>query len=229
MAAASHGERVEARATAEPAPLRPAAAPGGAGLAQTMLALQRTAGNRAVAQMVARTVTFDECSSSQESRVLSAHNKANRMLNTALRKTNDYDGTDPAEVHTALAKHFNSTSTFVAGLVATNIRNLKSEMDWSFDPQYECQSEQDDSVLAWVPWCIPGADIEVYPLWFTKRDGTQRDLHSQASTFIHEWFHKYGCKLDVGYSHEDDYGEHSTFRQLLNADSFGEFIHDVTS
>lgn len=227
--AASQGERVEVRETAEPAPLRAAATPaGGATLASTMLSLQRTHGNRAVAQ-IARTVTFDECSSDQESRILSAHRKANRMLNTALRKTRAYDGTDPAEVHTALSKHFNSTSTFVAGLVATNIENLKSEMDWSFDPQYECQAEQDDSVLAWVPWCVPGADIEVYPLWFTKRDGTQRSLHSQASTLIHEWFHKYGCKLDVGYSHEDDYGEHSTFRQLLNADSFGEYIEDITS
>jgi hypothetical protein len=131
-------------------------------------------------------------------------------------------------VNTALQTHFSSTSTTTAWFVQTNLENLLSEMDWSLDPQYECQSEQDGSTLAWVPWCIWGADIEIYPLWFTKRDGSQRSLHDQAGTLIHEWFHKYGCKLDVGYSHEEGYGSNSTLRQLVNADSFGEFVSDVT-
>lgn len=149
------------------------------------------------------------------------------MLKTALRKLNEYDGTDPSEVHDALSRHFNSTSWIVANLVANNIVSLQAEMATSFDPQYECQDEDDDSVLAWVPWCVPLADIEIYPLWFTKRDGSQRPLDAQASTLVHEWFHKYACKFDVGYDHEEGYSEQSTARHLLNADSFGEFVEDV--
>lgn len=170
---------------------------------------------------LARTVTYDSCSSSQETTILAAHNRANALLDNALAKLVAYDGTDPPEVHTALRRHFNSTSTFVAGIVATNIRNLKREMRWSFDPQYECQAEDDGNVLAWVPWCIPLADIEVYPLWFAA------SADERAGTLVHEWFHKYGCKLDVGYDHEEGYEGHSTLRHLLNADSFGEFVYDV--
>jgi hypothetical protein len=156
-----------------------------------------------------------------------AHRRAKSMIKRAINKLEDYDGTDPAEVHSALSKHFNSTSTTTAWFVQNNVENLLSEMDWSLDPQYQCNAEQDGSTLAWVPWCVWGADIQVYPLFFTKRDGTERSLDKQASTLVHEWFHKYGCKLDVGYAHEEGYREHSTLRQLLNSDSFGEFAYDV--
>jgi len=172
-------------------------------------------------QVLARTVTYDECSASQETDLSAAHGRANAMIVNAIAKLDAYDGTDPPEVKTALQKHFNSTSGFVASIVKTNLRNLRAEMDRSFDPQYECQSEDSGSTLAWVPWCVPLADIEVYPRFFTK------GLDKQAGTLVHEWFHKYLCKLDVGYEHEEGYEEHSTIRHLLNADSFGEFVYDV--
>jgi hypothetical protein len=115
----------------------------------------------------------------------------------------------------------------VAWVVQNNFEALKSEMDWSFDPQYECQAEQDGTTLAWVPWCVPGADIQVYPRFFNKKDGSARALNDQAGTLLHEWFHKYRCKLDVGYAHEEGYESHSTLRQLANADSFAEFAQEI--
>jgi HPt (histidine-containing phosphotransfer) domain-containing protein len=249
---AHSGERVAAEDAAAPDPAPRVAGPqtlvaraadSTAGLARSLAAadsatrarvvhsLQRSHGNASVqrlaSMMVARTVTFDECSSDQEDRVLKAHKRGKSMLKRAQRKLDEYDGTDPSEVHDALQRHFNSTSTTIAWLVMDNIRGLRAEMAASFDPQYECQSEQDGSVLAWVPWCVPLADIEVYPRFFHKKDGTERSLDKQASTLIHEWFHKYACKLDVGYEHEEGYEEHGTFRHFLNADSFAGLIYDV--
>lgn len=172
-------------------------------------------------RVLARTVTYDECSASQQTDISAAHGRANAMLVNAIDKLKAYDGTDPPEVKTALQKHFNSSSNFVAGIVKTNLVNLRSEMGWSLDPQYECQAADSGTTLAWVPWCVPLADIAVYPRFFTK------SLDKQASTLVHEWFHKYLCKLDVGYEHEEGYEDQSTIRHLTNADSFGELVYDV--
>jgi hypothetical protein len=172
-------------------------------------------------RVLARTVTYDECSASQQTDVAAAHGRANAMLANAIDKLTAYDGTNPPEVKTALQKHFNSSSMFVARIVKTNLVNLRGEMGRSFDPQYECQGADSGTTLAWVPWCVPLADIEVYPRFFTK------SLDKRASTLVHEWFHKYLCKLDVGYEHEDGYEDQSTLRHLTNADSFGELVYDV--
>ena len=214
------GERALARALARDGAGALAGADRGT-RARTVQALQRAHGNAAVRRVLARTITYDECSSDQQTKLREAHDRANEMIKGAITKLEAYDGTDPAEVKAALLKHFNSSSTFVARIVRGNLRRLLHEMAWSFDPQYECQAEDSGTTLAWVPWCVPLADIEVYPRFFTK------DVDKRADTLVHEWTHKYLCKLDVGYEHEEGYEDQSTIRHLANADSFGEFVFDV--
>lgn len=46
-------------------------------------------------------------------------------------------------------------------------------------------------------------------------------------TLIHEWVHKYGCNLELGYSHEADYSDQWTITVLLNADPFAVSVQDV--
>jgi len=62
---------------------------------------------------------------------------------------------------------------------------------------------------------------QIYPLFFDET------LNSQAGTLVREWFHKYGCKLDIHYDHEKEYEDDPTFAQILNADSFGELVEDI--
>jgi hypothetical protein len=193
------------------------------GAAQALLGLQRTAGNRAVAAMIARKVTYDECSASQQSQIGDAHTRAKEMANAAIKKLRDYDGTNPAEVMTALKKHFNSESKIVARIVANNLAQVVPKVD---DVQYECHAEQEGNEEAQALWCIPWSDIKVFPLWYGSSRGT-KILDERASTLIHEWMHRYACKLDVGYEWEKDYADHSTIRQLANADPYGMLCFDV--
>jgi hypothetical protein len=177
---------------------------------------------RAPRRALARAISFDDCDAGQQASITEAHRRGKEMLKEAQDKLDAYDGTSPAEVRTGLQHHFNSTSTWVAWVVKDNIRSLRGIMALRPDPQYECQAEASGSTHAWVPWCVPFADIEVYPAWFGG------GVDERASTLIHEWFHKYLCKLDVGYDWEEGYADQSTLRHLTNADSYGEFIDEVT-
>jgi hypothetical protein len=60
-----------------------------------------------------------------------------------------------------------------------------------------------------------------------ERRGSPHGREPRRAGRGHEWFHKYGYKLNVGYAHEEGYSEHSTIRQLANSDSFGELAYDV--
>jgi hypothetical protein len=77
------------------------------------------------------------------------------------------------------------------------------------------------SALATTFWCVPGVDIRLCPSYFGQTP-TER-----STTLIHEWVHKYGCNFDLGYEHETGYSGNGTLTQLLNADSFSNFIRDV--
>ena len=46
------------------------------------------------------------------------------MAKIAIKKLRDYDGSSPAEVKTALKKHFNSESKWVAKIVANNLEHV---------------------------------------------------------------------------------------------------------
>ena len=52
-------------------------------------------------------------------------------------------------------------------------------------------------------------------------------MDERASTLIHEWMHRYACKLDVGYEWEKGYADALTIRQLANSDPYGMLCFDV--
>jgi hypothetical protein len=207
--------------TAAPTPL---VALRGASQVQMIQRLQQTAGNRAVAAMIARKVTYDECSTSQQSQIGDAHTRGKEMAKIAIKKLRDYDGSSPSEVKTALKKHFNSESKWVAKIVANNLDHVVPQVD---DTQYECHEEQKGSSEAEALWCIPWSDIKVFPLWYASRAGASKTMDERASTLIHEWMHRYACKLDVGYEWEEGYADASTIRQLANSDPYGMLCFDV--
>ena len=172
MAEHAHAEAAP-ETTAAPTPL---VALRGASQVQMIQRLQQTAGNRAVAAMIARKVTYDECSTSQQSQIGDAHTRGKEMAKIAIKKLRDYDGSSPAEVKTALKKHFNCESKWVAKIVANNLDHVVPQVD---DTQYECHEEQKGSSEAEALWCIPWSDIKVFPLWYAQPRGRQQD-HGRA-------------------------------------------------
>jgi hypothetical protein len=167
---------------------------------------------------IQRAVTFDACTAKQQKKILNAHRRARFMMNTAMKKLDRYTGKRPVDVRRALKRHFHSPSTFVARVVARNLRRVRAS---ATSPQYECQSVQVGRRLAWAMWCVPFSDIEIYPSWFAE------SVDRRAMTLIHEWFHRYACKFDLGYEWEEGYGRHGALRSLLNADTFAHFVYDV--
>ncbi len=106
-------------------------------------------------------------------RIGDAHTRGKEMAKIAIKKLCDYDGSSPSEVKTALKKHFNSESKWVAN-------NLDHE--------------------------VPQVD-DTQPLWYASRAGASKTMDERASTLIHEWMHRYACKLDVGYEWEEGYAD----------------------
>jgi len=171
---------------------------------------------------------YPSCSAAQDISVRDDHNRARKMLNVAIRKISSYDGATPSEVHDALSKHFNgSTSNAFATWINTNLRYLSAASNLA---RYECFTGgilestwacTSPSVLATTFWCVPEFNIRLCPTYFGQSD------IERSTTLIHEWVHKYGCNLDLGYEHEKDYGSNSTITQLGNADSFANLVRDV--
>ena len=149
------------------------------------------------------------------------------MIRTARAKLDSYDGTNPPEVRTALARHFGGrTGTAFASYIRNVWLGQLLAVLWVVSPSYECEDTGSwwcsDGALAKTFWCVPGVAIRVcQPAYFGQGDA------ERSTTLIHEWFHKYMCRLDTGYEHEGDYGGHGTLRQILNADSFSSFVRDV--
>jgi hypothetical protein len=174
--------------------------------------------------MLARSVTYDDCASGQQTQIGAAHARAKVMMQTAIDKLRAYDGTNPPEVKRSLQRNFHSESTTVAWIVSNHLKKVIKEVD---DTQYECHTDANGSAEAEALWCIPWSDIKVYPLWYANSRGVTTTLDYRASTLAHEWMHRYDCRLDVGYEWEGDYSSHGTLRQLMNADSFGTFVYEV--
>ncbi|MBU0702121.1 DUF4157 domain-containing protein [bacterium] len=164
-------------------------------------------------------VSYDECTSGEETIVLDSHNRAINMVATAVRKLGSYTGTTPVNVRNALNTHFHSTGTTLSRWIAFNLNWLKGEAD---SPTYECEKPQVGRRLGWSMWCVPWTDIELYPLWFAESN-----IDKRARTIIHEWVHRYGCNFDFGYEWEAGYSGHGTLRSLLNADTWAYFVYDV--
>lgn len=170
---------------------------------------------------------YTGCSSVQDDSVSSDHDNAIQMLNIAIGKVGMYDGTAPPEVKKALAKHFHGavSSTFGAW-INLNLKLLLGAMDDSYEcfsggpveSTWACKSPNE---LATTFWCVPGVDIRLCPPYFNRSD------IERSTTLIHEWVHKFGCNFDLGYEFESDYGSNWTLTQLLNADSFSNFVRDV--
>ncbi|MCP4341229.1 MAG: DUF4157 domain-containing protein [Desulfobulbaceae bacterium] len=164
-------------------------------------------------------VSFDDCTSSQETLIQDTHERAIEMCGIAITKLGAYNGTAPADVRDALNRHFHATSSAFAGWIRLNLRYLK----WASDsPQYECESVQIGSRMGWAMWCVPFSDIELYPRWFALAD-----IDRRARWMIHEWVHRYGCNFDLGYAWEEGYSGHGTARSLINADPWAKFIYDI--
>jgi Domain of unknown function (DUF4157) len=170
---------------------------------------------------------FPSCTSTQDISIAADHSRALRMLRVAIRKISSYNGTTPAEVHTALATHFNgSTSNAFATWININLRLLLFAMS----PDYECFTGgilesrwacPRSTTRATAFWCVPGFNIRLCPAYFNDSD------IERSTTLIHEWVHKFGCNFDLNYEHESGYGSNSTVTQLMNADPFANLVRDV--
>jgi uncharacterized protein DUF4157 len=179
--------------------------------------LQSPAAN--TANVVQRSVDYDECTPAEETIVLDSHNRAMAMVANAVTKLRTYNGTTPADVKTALDTHFHSSGTGLARWIAFNLDWLRGESD---SPTYECEKPQVGTYRGWSMWCVPFTDIELYPLWFSDPD-----IDTRARTMIHEWVHRYGCNFDLGYEWEQGYTGHGTLRSLLNADPWAHLVYDI--
>ena len=87
-----------------------------------------------------------------------------------------------------------------------------------FERQWACTGSE----YATSFWCVPGVNIRLCPLVYFGMSSVGR-----STGLIHEWIHKYGCNLDLGYDPGAEYAGNSTIEQLLNAESFAHFIRDV--
>lgn len=146
------------------------------------------------------------------------------MLDRAISEVSKYDGTSPSKVKTALVKHFGgaSSSTF-ASWINVNLKYLRLVTPMSgFTCSPSSGSLCGSSTLAVTIWCVPFVDVRICSPYYFSFPQEER-----SSTIIHEWAHKYGCNFDVAYDWQSKYDELSTFMQLLNADSFGEFVKDI--
>jgi len=132
----------------------------------------------------------------------------------------------PSSVGTAMNRHFGTTLppfAAVLSMAATGLAALTQALSLSTDyvcvstGSYPCSS----NTLAWVPWCVPGMPIVLCdPNYFS-----QTELE-RSTTLIHEWTHKFWCRLDIGYEHEPGYPQ-NLFTASVNADNFANLVRDI--
>jgi len=167
------------------------------------------------------------CTNAQDHTIDADHARARGMLTRAIAAVHAYDGQNPAKVHNALARHFDgATGSAFAGWINVNLGYLWG-VTWSagyecytgglFERQWACGPD----TLATTFWCVPNIDIRLCPSYFSQT------ATGRSTTLIHEWVHKFGCNFDLGYEHEAGYSKNRTITQLLNADSFANFVRDV--
>lgn len=168
------------------------------------------------------------CSTNQDTTITDDHTRAIGMLSSAISAVSSYNGTTPANVFNALSTHFHgATSNAFATWINVNLSYLWAT---TWLAGYECYTGGlfertwacGPNDFATTFWCVPGIDIRLCPSYFG-----QSPLE-RSTTLIHEWVHKYGCNIDLGYEHDPEYPINWTVTQLLNADSFSSFIRDVS-
>ena len=168
-------------------------------------------------KVIQREPTYDECTPAQEKLVKKTHDHAQAMVIRAIAKLYSYDGTNPKDVKKALKRRFDTTSKWFAFWAAGRFLQILIQTG---SPQYECEEETEGR--GWAVWCLPGSDIELRKDWFADSS-----IKERAKTMIHEWFHRYGCHLDLGYHSEKAGAGHGTARSIANADSWARFATDV--
>ncbi|HVT16398.1 MAG TPA: DUF4157 domain-containing protein [Thermoanaerobaculia bacterium] len=168
--------------------------------------------------------TAASCPADWRTTVNDDHARGLGMIGVARTKLSAYDGTSPPEVKSALQTHFKANGKAFAGWVNFNLGFLRLMAPLA---SYDCEDASSwwcnsPSTLAKTFWCIPGIDIRVcQPQYFAK------PALRRSRTLIHEWVHKYGCNLDLGYGSDPDYPKQWTITALLNADPFARFVADV--
>ncbi len=169
---------------------------------------------------------YGGCSTAQNATINADYSRAVGWLNGAIANLAGYNGTTPSKVNAALSRHFGGVTNRAFGYwIMTNLIYLRGVV-WMAG--YQCETTggsfwacTSPNTLATTFWCVPGFDIRLCPGYFAS-SATMR-----ATTLIHEWVHKYGCNFDLGYEHEPGYGGNGTVTQLLNADSFANFVRDA--
>ncbi|WGH74151.1 DUF4157 domain-containing protein [Tenacibaculum tangerinum] len=169
---------------------------------------------------------YGGCTSTKDATINADHSLALTWLNGAIANLASYNGTTPSKVKTALSTHFGGVSNVgFAAWIKTNLIYLRV-VAWMAG--YQCETTGNSSwactsssTLATTFWCVPFVDVRLCPGYFSS---SQSD---RVTTLIHEWVHKYGCNFDLGYEHESHYSGNGTLRQLLNADSFANFVRDA--
>lgn len=167
--------------------------------------------------------TGSNCPEDWETTVADDRTEALAMMDRAIAALKAYDGTNPANVATAMQRHFGTSSSTAAWIVSNHTRSVRLLAPMA---GYQCANNGDgncgDTTLAWAFWCVPGVDVRVCAPHYFKFGDTTR-----STTLIHEWFHKYDCSLDLGYEGTEDYPS-SFLGALANADNFAELIRDIS-
>ncbi|HEY0381139.1 MAG TPA: DUF4157 domain-containing protein [Candidatus Elarobacter sp.] len=167
--------------------------------------------------------TAASCPDDWRTTVQADHDRALSMIDVARRKLSAYDGTSPPEVKTALEEHFKRSNSGVAGWVHFSLGYLRMMADFT---RYDCEDNKSwwcgSDTLAKTFWCVPGIAIRVCQPQYFEQSGAER-----STTLIHEWAHKYGCKLDLGYRGDENYPDQRTSIALINADPFAQLVKDV--
>ncbi len=166
------------------------------------------------------------------SRMLSVNGdsyRARGMLLVAAAKLATYAttfGLWPSSVRTAMNRHFGTTLPQFANilsLAAVALAALTQAL--SLSTAYVCRSTGSypctGGTIAWAAWCLPGTPIVLCDPNYFSQSGTER-----STTLIHEWTHKFWCRLDIGYEHESGYPQ-NLFTASVNADNFANLVRDV--
>jgi hypothetical protein len=154
--------------------------------------------------------------------------RARGMLLVASAKLKAYAasfGLWPSSVSTSMNRHFGTTLSPFAGILGDAAVAMALQTQANITTTlYACRSTGSwpcsSNTLAWVPWCLPGPIMLCDPSYFNQT-GRER-----STTLIHEWTHKFWCRLDIGYEHETGYPR-NLFTASLNADNFANIVRDL--
>ncbi len=144
------------------------------------------------------------------------------MLDSVIAHMETYDGVEPAVTKQMLEKYFKRSSKLFSRRIVRKLRRVRKRSEKTryrcvAAPNKPCDEEGDRAVAAPCLGGLVPVDL-CAPTFFN-------DVPlDQEKTFIHEWFHQYGCKGDVAYDYEEEFGELSTSQSLFNADSYAEFV-----